>query len=316
MSLADTPNSTLSPSFRPAQPPMPPSIEEFHASLLQKLAMPRDESRSEYLQWSRGDAKKHAGGVRGISTPEIVDESLRTNSSSSENELSASWFASDDPEALLAAAMKGDDAAVKAFLCNSNLENANKVGSNGHTALTAAASNGHVEVVTLLLADARIDPCKRSNNRFSPIMWAATNGHAAVLRKILEDGRANPNEKSCLGCTPLFLASSGGHADAVFELLCDVRIDANCRCKKGVSALEVATEKMHLGVINHLLADGRADQSSLKLRPSKCLDEALGLTVTSPVGNSMDYIFAAQKGSVLNMAALTPQEHAPIYHVA
>jgi ankyrin repeat protein len=309
MSLADTP--FLSPtSMLRVKPPVVPSIEEFHASLLEKLAKHGEESRSEYLKWSRG--RKKTGGVRGLSTPEYGDGNAssptRRDSCGYHGVSPAGFFRFDlaDPKILVPAATQGDVDGVAAALANPLLESTNDTGNTGHTALTAAAANGHAEVVSALLADSRTNPHKRSNNRFSAMLWAATNGHAKVVRRILEDGRVDPNETTGFGRTALHLAASGGHAEVVRVLLMDGRADTNRTCKKGFTPFEVATEHMHLGVVNTLLADGRADQSSLKLRASPSLDEALGLGL-SPMSPIM---------SIGNVTVSQRQQRLPLYHVA
>lgn len=317
MSLAETPLSMLSPSsLLKVQPPKPPSIEDFHKQLLSKLAEPSHESRSEYLQWSRGKKKK--GGVRGLSTPTDGDEKMADSDAEDGPgggaEVSDGGYVLSDPKILVPAAAKGDVGAVAAALANPRLADPNETGSSGHTALTAAASHGHAEVVALLLRDARTNPRKKSNNRFSPMLWAATNGHGEVVRCIVEDGRADVNEVTGTGRTPLHLAASGGHADAVSQLLRDGRVNANRKDRGGATPLEVATERMHLGVINHLLADGRADQSSLKLRASRSLDEALGFSPTSPLCSPK--LRPLPGPDAAPPAMDSPLHQVPVYHVA
>lgn len=318
MSLAETPLSMLSPaSLLKVQPPKPPSCEDFHKQLLSKLAEPSHESRSEYLQWSRG--KKNKGGVRGLSTPTDGDEKMADSDTEDApgidgTAVSDSGYVLSDPKILVPAAAKGDVGAVAAALTNARLADPNETGSSGHTALTAAASHGHAEIVALLLLDARTNPRKKSNNRFSPLLWAATNGHGEVVRCIVEDGRVDVNETTGLGRTPLHLAASGGHAEAVRQLLRDRHVNANQKDRGGATPLEVATERMHLEVINHLLADGRADQSSLKLRASRSLDEALGFSPTSPLCNPK--LRPVGRGDDAPPAADSPLYQVPLYHVA
>ena len=61
------------------------------------------------------------------------------------------------PEELIPAAARGDAAMVASALRNP-LTDPNMTGEHGRTALMLAAKEGHAPVVTLLLADERVNP--------------------------------------------------------------------------------------------------------------------------------------------------------------
>ena len=49
--------------------------------------------------------------------------------------------------------------------------------------------NGHSGVVSLLLADPRIDPNMSSNNQTTPLWCASQNGHLVIVQLLLASGR-------------------------------------------------------------------------------------------------------------------------------
>ena len=56
---------------------------------------------------------------------------------------------------------------------------------NGNTALMGAADKGHASVVTLLLADDRVDPNITNQDGYTALMWAAKERHASVVMVLL-----------------------------------------------------------------------------------------------------------------------------------
>ena len=89
----------------------------------------------------------------------------------------------------------------------------------GCTALTYAARYGNPAVVTLLLADQRVDPNKANHNGYTALMTAAESGNAAVIKLLLGDERVNPNVlNTMLSATALTFAAYSGDT-AVMELL-------------------------------------------------------------------------------------------------
>jgi outer membrane protein assembly factor BamB len=94
--------------------------------------------------------------------------------------------AADLKEDFLAAARKGDAAAVKTLLGKG--VDVNAKGPYGTTALALAADHGHLEVVKLLLEHKADVNGKDTFYKATPLSWAAMHGHAAIVKALLEAG--------------------------------------------------------------------------------------------------------------------------------
>ncbi|KAI8843083.1 ankyrin repeat-containing domain protein [Chytridium lagenaria] len=151
-------------------------------------------------------------------------------------------------------------------------------GETGMLSLRFASTNGHVEIVKLLLSYG-CDPRHVPDNR--ALTGAARNGHLSILRLLL-DSHAIPTTQSLIN------ASENGHSDIVCHLLSlhHPRIDAsafNNRALKAAAclgheevvrvllgcdevdpgaengfALRMARANGHMGVVRVLVEDGRA----------------------------------------------------------
>jgi len=82
-----------------------------------------------------------------------------------------------------------------------------------------ACENGHKEVVSLLLADPRIDPNKPNNDGVTPFFKACRKGHKEVVLLLLADPRIDPNQPISDQTTPLWHASQIGDRVLVQHLL-------------------------------------------------------------------------------------------------
>ena len=121
-----------------------------------------------------------------------------------------------------------------------------------------ACQNGHKEVVSLLLADPRIDPNKADDdNGATPFFIACQEGHKEVVSLLLADPRIDPNKASNEGVTPFFMACQNGHREVVSLLLADPRINPNMPTNDQSTPLWFASQNGHLAVVQHLLALGR-----------------------------------------------------------
>jgi imidazolonepropionase-like amidohydrolase/outer membrane protein assembly factor BamB len=93
----------------------------------------------------------------------------------------------DDPKAeLLAAAKKGDVAAVKALLAKG--VDVNAKGDYGATALAFAADKGHLEVVKLLIEHKADVNNKDTFYKATPLDWAVMHDHVEIAKILIQAG--------------------------------------------------------------------------------------------------------------------------------
>lgn len=83
----------------------------------------------------------------------------------------------------------------------------------------AAASNGRLQVVKMLLDSDNIDLRAEDATTMTLLHVAARDGHAKVVEEILRRGKQLSNLQNAQGETPLILASQGGHTEVVQLLL-------------------------------------------------------------------------------------------------
>jgi ankyrin repeat protein len=118
-------------------------------------------------------------------------------------------------EALLAAALRGDAAEVRA-LAQDGVDLNYTQSASGQSALLLAAQRGHLGVVQALLARGAAVNVPRADGQ-TPLHLAAANGYLEIATALVEaeadfDLQANP------GWTPLMLASAKGHK-AIVDML-------------------------------------------------------------------------------------------------
>lgn len=113
-----------------------------------------------------------------------------------------------DESPLMIACLKGDLDSVQRLIARGA-----DVNKPGWAPLHYAATNGHLEVMQLLLDHyAYIDAA--SPNGTTPLMMAAHYGTADAVKLLLDAG-ADPTLKNQLGLTAIDFAASAHHADVV-----------------------------------------------------------------------------------------------------
>ncbi|KAJ9658996.1 hypothetical protein H2198_003425 [Neophaeococcomyces mojaviensis] len=123
--------------------------------------------------------------------------------------------------------------------------------SQGQRPLGYAASQGHEELVRLLLAH-KADINAKSEDGWTALHEAALRGHEAVVRLLLAH-KADVNAKAKHGGTALHGAALGGH-EAVVRLLLAHKAGVNAKAKHGGTALHGAAGGGHEAVVRLLLA--------------------------------------------------------------
>ncbi|XP_015120121.1 ankyrin repeat domain-containing protein 17 isoform X3 [Diachasma alloeum] len=125
------------------------------------------------------------------------------------------------------------------------------------TPLMEAASAGHVDIVSLLIAHGA-DVNAQSTSGNTPLMYGCAGGHEDVVKVLLEAG-ANVEDHNENGHTPLMEAASAGHVP-VAKILLENGAGINTHSNEfKESALTLACYKGHLDMVRFLLEAG-ADQ--------------------------------------------------------
>ncbi|KAJ3196425.1 hypothetical protein HDU82_001796 [Entophlyctis luteolus] len=146
--------------------------------------------------------------------------------------------ADDDNYALQCAAEEGHVDIVTRLLALPPEKGISTDGKSNY-AVKRTAFNGHVEAMRLLLADPRTDP---SASRNEPIRNATTNGHAGVLRLLLSHPHPGINP-GCFNNHALIQACANGYLECVHLLVSDHRVNPadgdnepfRTACRKGHS---------------------------------------------------------------------------------
>jgi outer membrane protein assembly factor BamB len=150
----------------------------------------------------------------------------------------AGWLAAE----LLAAARKGDAAAVGALLARGADVNAKN--AYGATALSFAADKGRLEVVQILLKHKADVNAKDTFYKATPLDWALMNHHAAVAGALIEAGAAGAG-------AALRGAAAQGQVELVRAILGKARLKEDDLTK----AL-AATPDRHAAVVKLLVKAG------------------------------------------------------------
>jgi len=133
-------------------------------------------------------------------------------------------------------------------------------GNDGQaTPFYIACQEGHVDVVSLLLVDKRIDVNKRARTGATPLHIACERGHTEVVSVLLADQRIDVNTPDHNGATPFFIACQQGHKEVVSMLMADKRVDVNYPLRTGTSPFKVTCSRGHQDLIWQLLNDERVD---------------------------------------------------------
>ncbi|KND55531.1 Ankyrin repeat [Candidatus Paraburkholderia kirkii] len=136
------------------------------------------------------------------------------------------------PIIVIAAREKSDK--VGQLLADNPKTDLEKLDSAGENAMMLAALNGDAAFVNLLIAkDAEVN-----KKGWSPLHYAATNGHEDIVR-ILLDHSAYIDAGSPNGTTPLMMAARGGHLSTC-KLLLDEGADLRIKNQIGLTAVDFA----------------------------------------------------------------------------
>lgn len=122
-----------------------------------------------------------------------------------------------------------------------------------HRALWGAASEGHMDMSSLLLSNGA-DVNKSGKNGETPLSRAARGGHIDVCNTLIRAG-ADINKSDKNGETPLSRAVRGGYID-VCNILIQAGTDINKADEDGRTPLLFAAKAGHVDVCNTLIRSG------------------------------------------------------------
>ncbi|MQL76180.1 hypothetical protein Taro_008577 [Colocasia esculenta] len=126
-------------------------------------------------------------------------------------------------------------------------------GSSNMTALYTAATQGHIDVVNLLLeSNPNLAPIARNNGK-SALHAAARMGHVEVVKSILTKDPSVCFKTDKKGQTALHVAVKGQNVDIVMELLKSDPSIINLKDGKGDTALHIASKKGYSLVVQSLV---------------------------------------------------------------
>jgi len=98
----------------------------------------------------------------------------------------------------------------------------------------------------------------------TPFFMASQNGHKEVISLLLADPRIDPNMPRDTGATPFFIVCQEGQKEVASLLLADPRIDPNMPLDDQSTPLWYASQNGHLVIVRLLLASGRDIDTSTR----------------------------------------------------
>ncbi|KAH9126638.1 hypothetical protein AeMF1_002946 [Aphanomyces euteiches] len=116
-----------------------------------------------------------------------------------------------------------------------------------------AATNGHLEVLELLLSYGGRDSQLVRKHLATTLLYATRKGHLDIVQMLLRDFAASINFKSTNACMALSDASTKGHAELVQTLLKENRIGVEWSRESINNALQCAVGQGHLEIVQMFL---------------------------------------------------------------
>lgn len=136
---------------------------------------------------------------------------------------------------------------------------------NADSVLGLACASGYLELVSVLLAinsNSNLDTVSKSKikNESTPLIEACSNGHEQIVELLLKHG-ANPNKKSSSGSTPLHYAIQNQHSNIVKKLIetCKENIFIEQTNENGHTPLMEAASNGFLDCVKILVEIGKVN---------------------------------------------------------
>lgn len=155
----------------------------------------------------------------------------------------------EDGNTLLIVAIRHKNAKLADVLVNAGAK-LNLRNNYGETAIMLASYNGLRDIVEKLY----VKGAEINHNGWNPLIYAATNGHVDIVQLLLGGG-VQINATSENGTTALMMAARSNHSDAVKVLLKN-GADPNIRNESGGTALKWALARNYHDVVELLKSSG------------------------------------------------------------
>eukprot|EP00434_Breviolum_minutum_P000992 symbB.v1.2.000869.t1/scaffold38.1/size396883/9 len=163
-------------------------------------------------------------------------------------------------QGIMVACQENDDKLLEQYL--NQARNPNFKDAIGITPLHAAASNGSLECVLLLIEAGAQKDTGRTGVGQTPLHAAAQNGHLEVVRFLVESGANKDQARSDIGATPLFAAAENVHLEVVRFLVESGANKDQTRTDIGATPLLIAAVNGHLEVVRLLVESGANQRPS------------------------------------------------------
>lgn len=155
-------------------------------------------------------------------------------------------------QALVSACSQGNCEIVEELLEVSQVEIDGQDSVTGETPFVAAAKNGHIDVITCILArGGRVDGTNKKG--VSALIAAAKEGHVAAVERLMQFSAVDLGQRDDDGKTALIYASQENHMEIVNLFLVQEGVDTEVVDNEGMTALSWSCLRGHLTAATVLL---------------------------------------------------------------
>ena len=212
------------------------SVKAFKQRLAQKIGIPRFQLRLLQDNCPLGDDQTLSPGVVQLVRMEFLPPDMEPD------------------REIMVACEENDDKLLEQHLNkprNPNFEDADAM-----TPLWAAASNGNLRCVSLLIEAGANKDKGRTDIGATPLWIAAAEGHLEVVRFLVESGANKDQGRTDDGATPLFMAAEKGHLEVVRLLVESGANKDQGKTDTGETPSFIAARRRHIEVARLLVESG------------------------------------------------------------
>ena len=166
-------------------------------------------------------------------------------------------------ETFIFAAYTGNESLLRAFVSNYGVNPNTMLEDKSVNALMAAAKQGHIGCVKLLLSYPQVNSNLVNKDGETAFSLAIKNGHTECALILAKDHRFDPTIVDKRGNTVLMVAAEMGCAECIGLFLNNPKINPNSVNKDGKTALSLAIKNHNTKCISMLAKDHRAEGGGL-----------------------------------------------------